>query len=153
MNTPSSNGGDGTVLASRSLLSVSLTATLASITHAHDFGTSALAVGVVVVAMLVALNSRFRRTGSRPALVLYGLLNLWIIVGFGLVGGFWNHAVKVSLVALNGGTLPAGLEPVFMSPGLGSPTYEAVSILTFAASVLTAYLGFRFVRTVGWRTL
>jgi len=138
--------------ASRSLLSISVTAALASITHAYDFGIPAFIVGAVMIAALAALSRRYQRTGSRPAVVLYGLLNLWIIGGFGLVGGFWNHAVKIPLMAMNGGTLPSTLWPLFMSPDLGSPTYEVLYILLFAASVPAAYLGYRFVRTVPWRS-
>ena len=138
-------------LSNRSLVSVSVTAFLAAVTHAYDFGTAAFGVGAFIIALLVVLSRRQQRTGSRLALVLYGLLNLWIIGGFGVVGGFWNHAVKVPLIAANGGTLPPALEPLFMSPDLGSLTYEVVSILTFGASVFAAYFGYRFVRTVRWR--
>lgn len=137
--------------ASRSLLSIAVTASLAAITHAYDFGIPAFIVGAVIIATLIALSRRYRRTGSRPAVVLYGLLSLWIIGGFGLVGGFWNHAVKGTLMAANGGALPSGLEPLFMSPDLGPPVYEVGYILLFAASALAAYLGYRFVRTVPWR--
>ncbi len=138
------------VLGSRSLLSISATAFLAAITHAYEFGTPAFAVGAIVIAILFALSSHYRRTRNRLVFVLYGLLNLWVIGGFGLVGGLWNHAVKVAVSAVNGGALPLSLERFFMSPDLGSATYEAIGILTFGASMFAAYFGYRFARTVRW---
>lgn len=134
----------------RSLWSVSATVILAAITHAYEFGTLAFVVGAIVIAALAALSGRIRRTGSRLALVAYGLLNLWIIGGFGIVGGLWNHTVKVVASAANGGALPASLQRLFMSPDLGSATYEAVGILTFITCVFAATFGYRLARTVRW---
>lgn len=134
--------------ASRALWSISVTVILASITHAYEFGTAALVVGAIVIAILSVL-SRHLRTGNRPAFLLYGLyalLSLWVVVGFGLVGGLWNHAVKVAVSAVNGGVLPPSLERFFMSPDLGSVAYETIGILTFGASMFAAYFGYRNVR-------
>lgn len=132
----------------RSLQSVSLTAILAAITHAYDFGHIAFVVGAVLVALLWSLVAHYRRTGRRAALVPYGLLSLWIIVGFGLVGGFWNHAIKALVVALHEGAVPSELAGMFMTPELGSITYESIGVLTFAASVMAATHGYRFARAV-----
>jgi hypothetical protein len=134
-----------------SLWSISITVILASITHAYEFGIVAFAVAAVVIAVLLALSSHYRRTGNRPVLALYGLLNVWVIGGFGLVGGLWNHAVKAAVSVANGGALPQSLERFFMSPDLGSATYEIIGILTFGASIFAAYFGYRFARTVRWR--
>ena len=127
-----------------------MTIILASITHAYEFGTPAFVVGAIVITILVALSSHYRRTGNRLVLVLYGLLNLWVIGGFGLVGGLWNHTVKVAVSAVNDGALPLSLQRFFMSPDLGSAPYEAIGILTFVASMFAAYFGYRFARTVRW---
>lgn len=150
MTTASQQSSRSTSAASRSLWSISMTITLASITHAYEFGTPAFVVGAIVVAILFALTSHYRRTGNRLVLVLYGLLNLWVIGGFGLVGGLWNHAVKVAVSAVNDGALPLSLQRFFMSPELGSAPYEAIGILTFVASMFAAYFGYRFARTVRW---
>jgi hypothetical protein len=123
---------------------------LASITHAYEFGTVAFVAGAVVIAILFALSSHYRRTGNRPVLVLYGLLNLWVIGGFGLVGGLWNHAVKVAVSAATGGALPQSLERFFMSPNLGGATHEIIGILTFGASLFAVYFGYRYARTLRW---
>ncbi len=150
MTTASQKPRRSTAPASRSLWSISITVLLASITHAYEFGAPAFVVGAIVIAILFALTSHYRRAGNRPVLVLYGLLNLWVIGGLGLVGGLWNHAVKVAVSAVNGGALPPTLERFFMSPDLGSAAYEAIGILTFGASMFAAYFGYRFARTVRW---
>ena len=142
---------DGSAIAaSRSLWSITATVTLAAITHAYDFGVAAWVAGAIVIVLLFSLSNRYRRTGSRLAAVFYSLLSLWVIAGFGLVGGVWNHAVKIVLTAVNGGTVPAGLEPLFMDPELGSVSYEAFWVLLGIASVAAAFYGYRFVRTVRW---
>ena len=150
MTTSSQQSSRSTIAVLRAWWSISATVALAAITHAYEFGTPAFVVGAIVIAILFALSSHYRRTGNRPVLVVYGLLNLWVIIGFGLVGGLWNHAVKVAVSAVNGGALPLALERFFMSPDLGSATYEAIGILTFGASMFAAYFGYRYARTVRW---
>ena len=130
-----------------SIVSVSLTAALAAFTHAYDFGGAALAVGGIAIVLLIMAGLGYQRTGHRAWMLFYALLNLWIIVGFGIVGGFWNHAVKVTLCAVYGGTLPSSLEPWFISLEPGTVVYEAAGILTFVGSMAAAVFGYRFVRS------
>lgn len=132
--------------ARRSLVSVSATAALAAVTHAYDFGLVAFLVGAITIAVLSLLIVWAGRSGSRIALVLYALLALWIIVGFGLVGGFWNHTVKVVVATAAGGVLPSGLTGLFMSPALGGLLFEGSGILTFVACLVGAYESGRYVR-------
>lgn len=146
MNGISKQRADARFLGARSLQSVSLAALLASVTHAYDFGVVAIALGVVVIAVLGALSARVRSSRSRVTLAVYALLNLWIIGGFGIVGGFWNHTVKLVLAAAHGGAVPQAAQRLFMSPDLGSVGYEASGVLTFVAAVLAATFGYRFVR-------
>ncbi len=98
-----------------SMLSASLTAAFAAITHAYDFGAPALLAGAIAIALLIALGLGYQRSGSRVALAFYALLNLVLIAGFGIVGGFWNHAVKVAICAVRGGPLPPSAEAWFVS--------------------------------------
>jgi hypothetical protein len=147
MTTASHQADDVAVLASRSLGSISVTAFIAAINHAYDFGAPAFIVGAIAISLLVILSGRARRTGGRVALVFYGLLNLWIIVGFGLVGGFWNHAVKLAVVAARG-EIPTGLEVLFMSPELGSTGYEVSGVLMFVACLFAGHFGYRYARAV-----
>ena len=137
-----------------SILSVSMTAALAAFTHAYDFGGAALAVGGIAIVLLTTSGLGYQRSGNRAWMLFYALLNLWIIVGFGIVGGFWNHAVKVVLCAVYGGTLPSSLEAWFISLEPGTVVYEAAGILTFVGSMAAAVFGYRFVRSrlaSGWR--
>ncbi len=129
-----------------SVLSISLTAALATTSHAYEFGPPAFLVGAAVIALLVALGLGYLRSRKRVVLVLYGLLSLGIIAGFGIVGGFWNHTVKVLLCAVLGSPLPASAEPWFVSLEPGPGLYEAAGILTFVASVAAAVHGYRFIR-------
>jgi len=133
-------------ISTRSLQSVALTVALAAITHAYEFGPVAFAAGIAIIALLWSFMAHYRRTGRRSALVPYGLVALWVIAGLGIVGGFWNHAVKVVVVALHNGAVPVELEKLFMSPELGSFTNESIGVLTFVASLMAAYHGYRFVR-------
>lgn len=138
----------GSATASAALWSLSATIVLASFTHARDFGVIAFVTGAVLIAVLLLLAGYQRRTGSWLTLLLWGLLELWVIGGFGFFGGFWNHAVKVAVSALNGGVLPPSWEPLFMSPDLGNLAYETAGILTFGASVLAAFFGYRYARAL-----
>ena len=124
----------------KSLISVTLTVILASITHAYEFGYRAFVAVVIVVALLYALNILYRRTKNKASLVFYGLLNAWIIIGFGLINGFWNHTFKAFLSYLHGGYLPPFLAGLFMKPQIGSFLYEGIGTLTFVSSVFAAYM-------------
>jgi len=135
---------DAIAYSSRSLYSVSVTALLASVTHAYDFGHPALVVGAAMVGVLYLLRRRFLHTGGWGALATYGLLNLWVIAGFGLVGGLWDHTVKILLI-LHGG-IPAGLEGFFTRPDAGSVLLEASGILMSLTCVIAAYFAYRFFR-------
>ncbi len=130
-----------------SLLSASLTAVLAAFTHSFLFGPPAFLAGAIVVALLAALAFGYQRSGRRLLLLPYALINLWIIVGFGIVGGLWDHAVKAVLCARHGGVVPPSLEPWFTSPGLGSALIETAWIMTFLASLAAAVFGYRFLRS------
>lgn len=148
--TSSGRTDRSTLAATWSLWSITATVIFAAVTHAYDFGIAAAVAGGAVIAILFALYRRYRRTGSRLALGSYGLLSLWVIGGFGLVGGVWNHAVKIALSAANGGTLSPALEPFFMAPELGDGVYEMLWILLGGASLVAAFFGYRFFRTVRW---
>lgn len=150
MTSPTRTSGKSTVSA-RSLQGTSLVAILAAFTHAHEFGPVAYVAGAVIVAVLWSLVAAYRRTDSKAAVIAYGLVSAWVIVGLGLVGGFWNHAVKVLVVTMHHGAVPAVMEPLFMSPATGPAAYEAVGVLTFVASVLAARYGYRFAREVAAR--
>lgn len=130
-----------------SILSASLTAVFAAFTHSYVFGPPAFLAGGIVIALIASLGFGYQRSGRRFLLLPYALINLWIIVGFGIVGGFWDHAVKAVLCVLHGGVVPPSLEPWFTSPDLGSAVFETAWIMTFVASVAAAVFGYRFIRS------
>jgi hypothetical protein len=133
-------------LATRSLQSVTATAVFAAITHAYDFGPTALMVGAIAIVILAGLNFGIRRSGSRILLVPYAVLNAFAIIGFGIVGGFWNHGVKLIVNAAHGGSIPTALEPFFMTTDVGDLVFESCGTLMFVASMFAAYFGYRLVR-------
>lgn len=137
---------EATPFATLSLLSVTLTAILASISHAYEFGYRAFIAGVVLISLLCALNIFFQRTKSTVSLLFYGLVNAWIIIGFDLVNGFWNHALKVSLYYLHNGYLPPFLAKFFLTPQIGGSFYEGVGVLTFITSVFAAHFGYKLIK-------
>jgi len=90
----------------------------------------------------------FRNTGNRVSLWIYGLLNVWLVVGLGLVDGFWNHTLKPigfqiqALIAFHGGGTVTG-EKAFE----GNIIYEVTGLLTFVAGMFAAYYGIKFIQT------
>lgn len=132
--------------AALSLAGISATIVLASITHAYQFGYRAFIAGLIVIALLCGINLLYRRTRNKAFLVLYGLLNAWVIIGFGLLNGFWNHAFKVFLNYLHNGYLPPFLAKLFMTPQIGSAFFEGAGILTFVMSMFAAYYGYKLMK-------
>jgi hypothetical protein len=130
-----------------SILSASLTALFAAFTHSYVFGPPAFLAGAIVIALIAALGFGYQRGGRRILLLPYALINLWIIVAFGIVGGFWDHAVRAVLCVLHGGVVPPSLEPWFTSPDLGSAVLETAWIMTFLASLAAAVFGYRFIHS------
>ena len=103
-----------------SLISVMLTAVAITVNHLYTLGAPGLLLGATLLVVPAALWTWFRRTGSRAALVGYMLMNLWIVVGFGIVKGLWGTILPLYL-----GTLLASHSASYPSPTLGPYAYEA----------------------------
>src|SRR5438874_5734028 len=127
--------------ARRSLLSVLVTAVLITVNHLYPLGTRALGLGAVLVVVPTGLLWWFRTTRSRVAFAGYLLMNLWIVVGFGVIKGLWKSALPVFL-----GTLLASVSTSFPRPTLGPVPFELSSILTFIGSLFVLYYGYRLLR-------
>src|SRR2546426_2463900 len=127
--------------ARRSLVSVIVTAVLITVNHLYPLGTRALGLGAVLVVVPAALLWWFRNTRSRVAFAGYMLMNLWIVVGFGLIRGVWKSTLPVFL-----GSLLASVSTSFPRPTLGPVPFELSSILTFIGSLFGLYYGYRLVR-------
>src|SRR5881396_3872020 len=124
--------------ASRSLLTVLVTAVLITVNHLYPLGTRALALGAVLVVVPTALLWWFRNTRSRVAFAGYLLMNLWIVVGFGLIKGLWKSTLPVFL-----GSLLASVTTSFPRPTLGSVPFELSGLLTFIGSLFVLYYAYR----------
>lgn len=131
--------------AGMSFFTISLTVILASIVHFYVLGIRAFIAGGILLVLMGVLAGIFMKTDSKPVLLIYGFICSLIIIGFGLVSGFWNHAVKDFLAYLHGG-LPPIMAKLFMSPEIGSVFFEMAGILTFAASLFAAYYTYQFIR-------
>src|SRR5216117_4133029 len=127
--------------ARRSLLSVTVTAALITVNHLYPFGTTALGLGAVLVLVPTALLWWLRTTRSRVAFTGYLLMNLWIVIGFGLIKGLWKSTLPVFL-----GTLLASVSTSFPRPTLGPVPLELSGILTFIGSLFVLYYGYRLLR-------
>jgi len=122
-----------------------MTILLASFVHAHYVGFHAYGVGVVVSGVLELVSTTARRRRTLAALLAYVLLCSWILLGFGVVSGFWNHAMKLLVAALHGGAVPAALAGLFKVPGVGSVALEVGGCLTFVSAWFAARAVWRHV--------
>ena len=125
----------------RSLLSVLLTAAIITVNHLYPLGPRALLLGAVLTVVTAALWCRLRATYSRAAALGYLLMNLWIVVGFGLMKGLWRITLPLFL-----GTLLASLSTAFPAPTVGPYGYEASGILMFVGSLFVGYYAVRLLQ-------
>lgn len=136
----------------RSLVSTMLTGTLTSFHHAYELGPLALLLALVVVALPALSMRRFIQTGSTAALWSYRLLTAWLVIGFGMADGLWNHIIKTLgfyyvLLPAHGGDAKV-VERTFsiLPPEVGNFLFEGTGILTFVAGLFAAYYGYKFAR-------
>ena len=113
-----------------SLISASLTAVAITVNHLFTLGPVAYAVGAALVVIPGPLFLWFRKTRSNIPIVIYLLLLAWIVVGFGLFGGYWNGLLRLFF-----GTLLASVSTDFAKPMVGSYAFEASGILTFVGAL------------------
>lgn len=130
-----------------SLVSTIITGMFTSIHHTYEIGFQAIILVVLFIVTPTLLMRWFRKTGNRVSLWIYGLLNAWLVVGLGLVDGFWKHTLKPigfqiqALIAFHGGGTVTG-EKVFE----GNIIYKVTGILTFVASMFAVYYGIKFIQ-------
>jgi ABC-type branched-subunit amino acid transport system substrate-binding protein len=124
-----------------SLISVILTAVMITANHTYTLGARAFILGLVLIVGPVGLLWWYRNTKSRLAFNAYLAMNLWIIIGFGLLKGLWDITLKLFL-----GSLLAAWSTSFPIPALGTYGYEASGILTFIGSLFVLYYAFKLVQ-------
>lgn len=135
--------------ASLSLVSTIITATFAGIHHVYEVGFHAVFLVVIFMVLPVLLMRWFKKTEKKVSLWAYGLLNTWLVIGFGLVDGLWNHILSplgISLHALM--SLHGGSSPTVEKAVEGNFIYDATGVLTFIVSMFAAYYAYKFIRTV-----
>ena len=131
-------------LATLSFISIVLTVIMASIHHVPTFGHLAIVIGIAAILMLFIIRAVFQYTRNAVILMIYGLFNVAIIVGAGLIDGFLNHTFKLFIYHLHGGYIPPLLAHIFQNTTIGTPWYETTGILTFVASMFAAYFTYLF---------
>jgi len=129
-----------------SLISVTLAGIFTSIHHYYEIGPNVLILISLIVILPIVLIKWFKYTRSKVALLTYGLISAWIVIGFGLVDGLFKHTLKVLgsymsvlLRNLHGGNLPL--------PQINL-LFEGTAILTFIASMFAAYYSCKFIKEV-----
>ena len=126
-----------------SLASIIITAVFITIHHLYKLGPPALILGSVIVASGVMLLRWFRSTKGIIPLILYVLLNVWLIVGFGLMDGFWDSTIKVFFANF---LFPGSR--LFIRLPLGPYLFELSGVLTFLGSMYILYYGYKFFSAV-----
>jgi hypothetical protein len=127
-----------------SLVSIMLAGIFASIHNYYEMGSHALILMSLIVILPIILIFWFKYTKSKVALSIYGLISVWIVIGFGLVDGLFKHTLKilsgyglVFLKNLHGGNIPL---PQF------NIIFEGTALLTFIASIFVAYYSYKFIK-------
>jgi len=127
--------------ARRSLLSVLVTAGFVTVNHLYPLGAKALLLGALLAAGATALLWWFRNSRSSVAFAGYLLMNLWIVVGFGLLKGFWEDTLPVFI-----GSLLASLSTSFARPTLAPVWVELSGITMFIGSLFVLYNALALIR-------
>src|SRR5215470_9415040 len=122
-----------------SLLSIIITAIFITVHHVYKLGPSAIILGSTIVGAGVLLLRWFRKTKGLAPLILYGLLNVWIIVGFGLMEGFWDSTIRVFF-----SNFLFSDSRLFIRSPLKAYPFEVSGVLTFIASLYVLYYGSKF---------
>src|SRR5881398_1571046 len=135
------HGGHMQEAARRSLISVTLTAVMITANHLYVLGPKAFGLGAVLLVGPAALLWWFRNTRSSVAFAGYLFMNLWIVVGFGLIKGLWGITLPLYL-----GTGLAAVSAAYPKPMLGPYGFEASGILMFIGSLFVAYYAFQLLR-------
>ena len=126
-----------------SLISIEALSLLTSVHHLDELGISFLIPAIVTVSLPVIFTWWFLKTRSSAARWTYAIFAALLILGFGVVDGFWNHNIKMIVFFLRGASLAnmAGLP----FPPVGSAFHEITGVLAFVATMFAAYFGYQFI--------
>jgi len=135
-----------------SLAFTALTGVLTSVHYFYEMGFKAVILVLLLLVLPVLMMRWLKKTGSKMALRIYGLITTWLVIGFGFFDGFWNHVVKkfgyyYVLLPAHGGDKKV-VEKTFsiLPTEVGNFLFEATGILTFIMSIIAAYYLVKFIR-------
>src|SRR5204863_1400782 len=85
----------------------------------------------------------FRKTKATAPFILYALTNAWIIIGFGIVDGFWDSTMKIyfSNFLFHNSRL-------FIRSPLGSFPFEVTGVFAFVFSMFAGYYGYKLLKAI-----
>src|SRR5213594_1335368 len=127
--------------ARRSLLSIGVTALLITINHLYVLGPKAVGLGAVLIVLPTVFLRWFKRTRSPVAFGGYIVMNLWVVIGFGLFKGLWKHTLPVFA-----GTLLSALSTSYPRPTLAPVWVELSGIAMFIGGMFVASFAYQLLR-------
>jgi ABC-type branched-subunit amino acid transport system substrate-binding protein len=130
----------------RSVVAVALTAVVITLNHVFTLGGGAFVLGATLLAVPPALWIWFRRTGNIWALAAYGIMNAWIVVGFGLIKGLWDITLPIFA-----GTFLSSLSTAYPKPVFGAFGFEISGVAMILGSLFVLYYGLRLIPNRGRR--
>src|SRR2546427_10364569 len=128
--------------ARRSLLSIGVTAALITINHLPVLGPKAFGLGAVLIVAPTLLLWWFKRTRSNVAFAGYLVMNLWVVIGFGVLKGLWKSTLPVFV-----GTLLSAVSTSYPRPTLAPVWVEVSGVAMFIGSAFVAAFAYQLVRT------
>src|SRR5262245_3891478 len=131
--------------ARQSLLSVEALALLTSIHHVDELGASFLVPGALLLSLPLIFMWWFLRAYSNVARWSYVIFVIFLILGFGLYDGLWNHTIKMMVFFARGADTASMAGLPF--PPVGSVFHEVTGVLTLVAAVVAAYFAWQFATT------
>ncbi len=126
----------------RSVVAVALTAVVITFNHVFTLGSGALLLGGALLAVPPALWIWFRRTGNRWALMAYGAMTAWIVVGFGVIKGLWDITLPIFA-----GTFLSSVSTAYPKPVFGPLWFEISGVAMFLGSLFVFSYGLLLVRS------
>src|SRR6266568_7175265 len=119
---------------------------VATFNHVFTRGSGAFVLGAALLAVPPALWIWFRRTGNRWALAAYGVMNAWIVVGFGLIKGLWDITLPIFA-----GTFLSSVSTAYPKPVFGAFGFEISGVAMFLGSLFVLYYGLQLIPSRGRR--
>ena len=130
-----------------SFVSVEVLAVLTSVHHLDELGIILLGPALIITILPLILIWQWIRKPSRPLLWAYGIYLAFMIIGFGLYDGLFNHTIKMMVFFLHGADRNLMTKSFPFFPPVGSTFHEVTGVLTFVIALYAAFLGYRFLVT------